>query len=52
LRVVGNLLTARIDDRELFSVVSSDVALKGGGVALVCEEGRVASDAVTVRPAA
>jgi hypothetical protein len=36
----------------LFDVEDADRPLTGGGVALICEEGRMSTDAVTVRPAA
>jgi len=51
LEVVGSRLRAWIDGHELFDVHDVDRPLTGGGVALVCEEGRTATDAVTVRPA-
>jgi hypothetical protein len=50
LQVDGNRLQAWIDDRLLFDVEDSDEPLADGGVALICEEGRMASDAVSVSP--
>jgi len=50
LQVQGNHLTARIDGQTLFEVDDTDRPLTGGGIALVCEEGRVATDAVRVQP--
>jgi hypothetical protein len=50
LQVVGARLQGFVDDRLLFDVEDDDQALRGGGVALVCEEGRVATDAVVVQP--
>ena len=50
LQVVGNHLEAAIDDRQLFAVGDTDRPLTGGGIALVCEEGRMATDAVVVSP--
>jgi hypothetical protein len=47
----GVRLRAWIDGRQLFEVEDIDRPLAGGGVALVCEEGRTATEAVTVRPA-
>ncbi len=51
LQVEGDRLRGCIDDLDepLFDV--SDNMLAGGGIALVVEEGRVMSDAVSVRPA-
>lgn len=48
LRVTGSRLQGSIDGEDLFDV--TDDALTGGGIGLVIEEGRVMSDAVTVRP--
>jgi ADP-ribosylglycohydrolase len=51
LQVVGTHLQGWIDDRPLFDVRDDDRPLTGGGVALICEEGSMATDAVTVQPA-
>ena len=51
LQAKGRHLEASIDGKPLFAVSDPGVPLDGGGVALVCEEGRVACPAVTVRPA-
>jgi ADP-ribosylglycohydrolase len=50
LQVVGGHLEAAIDGRQLFAVDDTDLPLTGGGIALVCEEGRMATDAVVVSP--
>ena len=50
LEVVGTRLRAWIGGQQLFGVNDADRPLIGGGVALVCEEGRTATDAVTVQP--
>jgi hypothetical protein len=47
----GVHLRAWIDGRQLFELDDTDRPLTGGGVALVCQEGRTATNAVTVRPA-
>ena len=47
----GVRLRAWLDDQLTFEVQDADRPLDGGGVALVCEEGRTATQAVTVRPA-
>lgn len=52
LQAVGNRLVASVNGRELFQVEDGDRPLGGGGVALVCEEGRVTADSVAVRPVA
>jgi len=52
LQVNGMWLRAAIDGRTLFDVEDTDRPLTGGGVALICHEGCVSSEAVTVRPAA
>ena len=51
LQVRGARLQGWIDDRMLFDVEDHDRPLAGGGVALICEEGRVAVEDVAVRPA-
>jgi hypothetical protein len=51
LEVVGTRLKAWIDGKRVFEVDDADRPLASGAVALVCEEGRTATQAVTVRPA-
>jgi hypothetical protein len=51
MQVVGTRIQGWIDDRLLFDVTDASRPLHGGGVALICTEGRMATDAVTVRPA-
>ena len=51
LEVKGNHLRAWIDDRLVFDV-EDEHPLGGGGVALVCIDGRMGADAVTVQPIA
>lgn len=50
LIVVGDRISAAIDGETLFTV--QDNSLVGGGVALVIEEGRIMTEAVTISPAA
>ncbi len=50
LAVEGTHVLAWLDGTLLFDVVDLDMPLTRGGVALVCEEGRVATDAVAVAP--
>jgi len=50
LEVVGACLRAWIDGQQLFEVDDADRPLTGGAVALICEEGRTATETVTVRP--
>lgn len=50
LEVQGNRLRASIDGDEIFDVEDDDRPLRGGAVALVCEEGRMGSEVVRVRP--
>jgi ADP-ribosylglycohydrolase len=49
LQVQGQQIIAWVDGQEYFRVEDTTRALDGGGVALVCEEGRMATDAVAVR---
>jgi ADP-ribosylglycohydrolase len=51
LEVVGTQLRAWIDGQQLFEMNDTDRPLIDGGVALVCEKGRTATQAVTVQPA-
>jgi hypothetical protein len=51
LQVVGNHIQAWINDRLLFDVQDADQPLTSGGIALICEEGRIGTDAVVVHPA-
>jgi len=50
LRVQGQRLEAAIDGNLLFTVEDNDRPLAGGGVAFLCEAGRIMSEAMTVRP--
>jgi ADP-ribosylglycohydrolase len=50
LAVQGDRIRASVDGALLFDVVDRERRLTGGGIALVCEEGRVATDEVTVAP--
>ncbi|MCY2952821.1 MAG: ADP-ribosylglycohydrolase family protein [Planctomycetota bacterium] len=50
LQVQGTQIQAWIDNQLLFTITDNDRPLSGGGVALFCEEGRVAAGPVTVRP--
>lgn len=45
----GARLQASIDGQSLFDVEDAGSPLDGGGVALVCEEGRISCEAVSVR---
>jgi hypothetical protein len=45
----GVRLRAWIDDQLTFEVQDTDRPLDGGGVALICEEGRTATQSVAVR---
>lgn len=50
LEVRGPRLRAWIDAQPIFDLSDDDRPLSGGGVALVCKEGCVGCEAVTVRP--
>ncbi len=51
LQVAGDQLQASVDDITLFRVHDVDRRLSGGGIALICAEGCMSCDAVTVGPA-
>ena len=50
LAVQGNRIEAWVDGVLVFEVEADDRPLNGGGIALVCEVGRVGTDQVVVRP--
>ena len=50
ITVKGNQILASVDGRLLFNVEDPDRPLTGGGVALVCEEGRIGVDEVSITP--
>jgi ADP-ribosylglycohydrolase len=50
LRVTGNRIHGWIDGQSLFDVSDNTDPLDGGGVAFVVEEGRIMSEAMTVKP--
>ena len=50
LEVTGNRLRASIDGDVLFDVEDPERTLDGGGIALICDEGRVGCDHVRVQP--
>jgi len=51
IAVQGNEILASVDGAMLFKVEDADRPLTGGGIALVCEEGRIGTDEAYVRPA-
>jgi ADP-ribosylglycohydrolase len=51
LSVEGARLRASVDGEELFEVHDEDATLASGGIGILCREGCVGVDAVTVRPA-
>jgi hypothetical protein len=50
LEVSGSHLRASVDGREVVSATDTTRTLDGGGVALVCAEGRAAFEEVSVGP--
>lgn len=50
MQVSGNRIQGWVDGKQLFDVEDNDRPLTGGAIALICEEGRMASEAVVVRP--
>jgi len=51
LQVVQNQIRGWVDDRLLFDVHDTNRVLDGGGIALICADGCMATDAVSVGPA-
>ncbi|MFT5193134.1 MAG: ADP-ribosylglycohydrolase [Cellvibrionaceae bacterium] len=52
MQVSGNRIQGWVDGKHLFDVEDNDMPLTGGAIALICEEGRMATEVVTVRPIA
>jgi len=50
LTVEGNQLVGKIDGKEVLTAEDGDRPLDGGGIALVCEVGRMMTEEVSVRP--
>lgn len=50
LRLTGNRIQASIDTELLCDVEDTDMPLESGAVALICEEGRMTSEAVRINP--
>ena len=50
LRVKGNRLTASVDGEVLFDLEDDEPLLNDGAVALICEEGYMVSDGISVQP--
>ncbi|MEZ4859924.1 MAG: ADP-ribosylglycohydrolase family protein [Caldilineaceae bacterium] len=50
LRVTGTRLQGLIDGQRIFDVDDAARPLTGGGIAFICEEGRIMSEAMTVQP--
>jgi len=51
INVKGNQILAFVDGALLFEHEDLDMPLSGGGIALICEEGRIGTEEVCVRPA-
>jgi ADP-ribosylglycohydrolase len=51
IAVRGSRISATVDGKLLFNVEDRERPLTCGGIALVCEEGRIGTDEVSVRPA-
>ena len=50
LQVEGQRLQGWVDGEQIFDVEDNDRPLTGGAIALICEEGRMASESVTISP--
>lgn len=50
LRVRDNRLTGLVNGKTVVEAVDPDWVFDGGGIALICEEGRIGCDEVTVAP--
>jgi hypothetical protein len=52
LRIVvrGNEIVGIVDEKLFFKVEDMDRPLSNGGIALICEEGRIGTDEVSIKP--
>ncbi|HEY4383939.1 MAG TPA: ADP-ribosylglycohydrolase family protein, partial [Ktedonobacteraceae bacterium] len=50
LQIIGSHIQGWVDGILLFDLQDHDVPLQGGGVALICQEGRMECNAVAVQP--
>ena len=50
LAVNGNRIRAIVDQQPVFDLVDHDEPLTAGGIALVCREGRTATQKITISP--
>jgi hypothetical protein len=50
LNVMGSRLRGWIDGQQVFDVQDTDRPLEGGAVALICDEGRIGTNAVAIMP--
>jgi ADP-ribosylglycohydrolase len=50
ITMMGNQILVSVDGAMSFKVEDSDRPLSGGGIALVCEEGRIGTEEVSIRP--
>jgi ADP-ribosylglycohydrolase len=50
IAVMEDQVSASVDGAVLFQIKDENRPLTGGGIALLCEEGRIGTDAVIVRP--
>jgi hypothetical protein len=51
LTVTGNRILAQVNQQQFFDYTDDDSPLTGGGIALVCTEGRTATHQVSIGPA-
>lgn len=51
LTMLGNQISAYVNDELIFVIEDDDQMLSTGGIALICEEGRIAADEVVVMSA-
>jgi ADP-ribosylglycohydrolase len=50
LQITGNRLIGVFNGENVIEAADSDNTFEGGGIALICEEGRISCDAVRVQP--
>jgi hypothetical protein len=50
LQIMGNQLVGLINGQQVLKATDPDHSFEGGGIALICEEGRIGCDSVRVQP--
>jgi hypothetical protein len=50
LKVIGNKLVGSVNGQVVLETTDSEASLIGGGVGMICEEGRIGCEHLTIQP--